>query len=139
MKIIFATAIVLISVANGHPLDSSDNQVEGFVIGGNATEPFIYPFICSLQIIQSDSSSRHTCGATILTNEWILTAAHCVYHRNLTEYSLQCGRWNISAEFEDPQQTRFFDRGSSHINFTFDTFNPFDVAVVSETSKRFMF
>lgn len=128
-NIILFVAIIVYSKA--HSINDDEQSIESFVIGGNATDPFEYPFICSLQILNTNNSSRHTCGATILTDEWILTAAHCIYHRELHEYVLLCGRWNISAEFEDGQQFRSFDRAQSHVNFTFDTFNVFDIAVVS--------
>lgn len=131
-NIILLITILAVYSNNAHPLVAEEQSIESFVIGGNATYPFEYPFICSLQTLNTNNSSRHTCGATILTDEWILTAAHCIYHRELHEYVLLCGRWNISAEFEDGQQIRSFDRAQSHVNFTFDTFNVFDIAVVSD-------
>jgi secreted trypsin-like serine protease len=51
----------------------SPAQADPHVIGGKDVPEGKYPFMASLQ-----SHGRHTCGATILTETTILTAAHCL-------------------------------------------------------------
>ncbi|XP_054878361.1 transmembrane protease serine 3 [Poeciliopsis prolifica] len=44
------------------------------VVGGNISKPGQFPWQVSLHF-----QREHTCGGSIITSSWILTAAHCVY------------------------------------------------------------
>jgi len=45
------------------------------IVGGNTAKEGMYPFIVSLR---TGSGNSHFCGGTIIQQEFILTAAHCV-------------------------------------------------------------
>ncbi|TNM87257.1 hypothetical protein fugu_007487 [Takifugu bimaculatus] len=47
------------------------------VVAGEDARPHSWPWQVSLQ---SDSSGRwrHVCGGTLISSEWVLTAAHCI-------------------------------------------------------------
>lgn len=49
-----------------------------------------------LQASLRTRTGMHTCGATILATDWILTAAHCIYSENPEDYSVQYGTNEIS-------------------------------------------
>lgn len=53
-----------------HPREITDHRI----VGGEEAEIENYPYQVSLRYITS-----HTCGASILNNMTILTAAHCMY------------------------------------------------------------
>nr|WP_106178216.1 serine protease [Prauserella shujinwangii] len=57
----------------------------GIVGGEDADEP--YPFIVSLQL----SSGEHFCGASLVTPDSVLTAAHCVQGREPAEVTARIG------------------------------------------------
>ncbi|XP_026231659.1 transmembrane protease serine 3 [Anabas testudineus] len=44
------------------------------IVGGNVSKPGQFPWQVSLHF-----NNEHVCGGSIITSNWILTAAHCVY------------------------------------------------------------
>lgn len=44
------------------------------VVGGTDSPKGAWPWMVSLYF-----RGRHVCGATLIDNEWLITAAHCVY------------------------------------------------------------
>ncbi|XP_030640922.1 chymotrypsin-like elastase family member 2A [Chanos chanos] len=47
------------------------------VVGGEDARAHSWPWQVSLQY-RSGSSYYHTCGGTLISSEWVLTAAHCI-------------------------------------------------------------
>lgn len=53
------------------------------VVGGEPANIDDWPGMASLQLAHSSGSNYHLCGATMINETWVLTAAHCVEHAKI--------------------------------------------------------
>ncbi|NWH18483.1 ENTK Enteropeptidase, partial [Grus americana] len=63
-------------LACGKYLVTENNQTK--IVGGSDARREAWPWIVSLHF-----NSRPVCGASLVSDEWLVTAAHCVYGRQL--------------------------------------------------------
>ncbi|XP_056415347.1 plasma kallikrein isoform X2 [Hyla sarda] len=68
----------------GMPVDQA-----GRIVGGRSSTLGEWPWQVSIHL--KVSSGRHVCGGSIISNQWIVTAAHCVVQWPLPRF------WNIYA------------------------------------------
>uniref|UniRef100_A0A8C7HMU2 pancreatic elastase II n=1 Tax=Oncorhynchus kisutch TaxID=8019 RepID=A0A8C7HMU2_ONCKI len=68
------------------------------VVGGEDVRENSWPWQVSLQY-QSGSSFHHTCGATLISSQWVMTAAHCINSRNT--YRVYLGKHNLKSNNEE--------------------------------------
>ncbi|CAG03184.1 unnamed protein product [Tetraodon nigroviridis] len=61
------------------------------VVGGEDVRANSWPWQVSLQY-KSGSSFYHTCGGTLIANQWVLTAAHCI---GSYTYRVYLGKHNL--------------------------------------------
>lgn len=73
------------------------------VVAGRDARPHSWPWQVSLQ---SDSSGRwrHVCGGTLISSDWVLTAAHCINERY--NYQVELGKHSLEAVEEGSTSLR---------------------------------
>jgi len=57
----------------GKPKVSPSIKLNSFIVGGTVAKPHSYPWLVALE-----SGGVQICGASIINERWVLTAAHCV-------------------------------------------------------------
>ncbi|KYN36368.1 Trypsin-1 [Trachymyrmex septentrionalis] len=73
------------------------------VVGGTEAPRGVYKYIASLQQ-NSFLSLQHFCGASILNEQWILTAAHCAAGISASSITVKVGKFNLKVK-ENTEQT----------------------------------
>ncbi|XP_055636269.1 trypsin-like [Toxorhynchites rutilus septentrionalis] len=97
----------------------------GRVVGGILAEPHEFPYVVSVRLAVFNS---HICGGTIINQDWILTAAHCITETFLRRFVIWAGAHNFAIT-EPSRQIRDVDRFSIHPDYRGGV-NPSDIAVM---------
>ncbi|AOT07566.1 serine protease [Pseudoalteromonas luteoviolacea] len=103
----------------------SSMEITPYIVGGNETTPFAYPFIGSLQ-----KNGVHNCGVSFIGDNKVLTAAHCV-KRGYTEsftVKFEGHDLNDQAQWQTYQVMRVHMHDS--YDWVFDNEQAYDIAIL---------
>ena len=105
-----------------HSVPHIGNRVplfEGRVVGGHDAKPGQFPHQVSLQWgIPPSIEYKHFCGGSIIAEEWILTAGHCVHAvPGYGSFVIKAGKHNINKN-EDSEQTVEVEKSMVHQSYT---------------------
>lgn len=118
---------------------------EGRVISGSVAIPHSAPYIISMQVLNVTGDpevTRHTCGGSIIDENWVITAAHCVVGRPAgVTLGIFAGRHNLQLSEQDEQgQHRSIQLIIVHEDYPTRPIDdePFDIALI-KVSEPFVF
>ncbi|XP_065357948.1 serine proteinase stubble [Calliphora vicina] len=109
-------------------LKSAENPDQERIVGGTNASPHEFPWITVLF-----KSGKQFCGGSLITNNHILTAAHCVARMtswDVAALTAHLGDYNIRTDFEVKHITRRIKRLVRHKGFDFSTLHN-DVAILT--------
>ncbi|XP_076019524.1 chymotrypsin-C-like [Genypterus blacodes] len=102
------------------------------VVAGEDVRPHSWPWQISLQTA-SGGRWRHICGGTLLSSQWVLTAAHCIKDGYL--YRVKLGKHNLKEEEEGSISARVEDI-ITHDNYQ-PLFSRNDIALIKLSPVTF--
>ena len=102
--LLLATCIVPAHAADGFT-DAFDEFVDKhFIIGGQPVERNTYPWIVALTYnVDAELVQRQFCGGSVIADQWVLTAAHCLFGQageqlTIDEFKVAVNATNLSDE-----------------------------------------
>lgn len=103
----------------------------GTTLAKRVARPHSAPYIVSIQIITDKGKSLHYCAGSIINENWILTAAHCLESKDLVKKSiLVAGCHDVYNTKNDyGVQTRNIDLFITHELFLGGV-SPYDIALL---------
>ncbi|MBZ3875317.1 Ovochymase-2, partial [Sciurus carolinensis] len=95
------------------------------IVGGSQAKKGSYPWQVSLKQRQ-----KHICGGTIISPQWVITAAHCVANRNFaSNLNVTAGEYDLSQE-EPGEQTLTIETIIIHPRFSIKKPMDYDIAIL---------
>jgi len=112
----------IISTVWGSAILPRPPMLDGRIVGGEDVQITQYPYQVSVRLLGS-----HVCGGSILNENYVVTASHCIYNLNPAYYSIAYGISNIRTEASRNVITAAAT--IKHPNYNSNTID-FDVALI---------
>jgi len=110
----YASIIALLAFTTTLASASPTGEVFPLIVGGEEAKVGEFPWMVDIR------RPTHTCGASIVNAEWVVTAAHCTQGA-VSSYTVVVGDHDITA-VEGTEQTRTIERIVNHPSYTPSTF-----------------
>lgn len=126
------------SCGNRYRHQNLEGGLRQWIVGGVDATKGAYPWQISYQWKTSKSGDIHMCGGTILSSEWILTAAHCIDKSMIKYFKFQVVAGEHNLQIKDVfEQESLIDEFIVHPGYSDDdTMN--DIALLRlKTPLRF--
>jgi len=109
--------------ANGAPVECGQPIRSYRIVGGSPTIPGTYPWSVGIQFLD-----KLYCGGSLISREFVITAAHCVKGINQAKIRLTLGDHNRGTRSQQ-QQLKLIEKVFVHPHFVKKTFNN-DIALI---------
>lgn len=107
----FICSVNCASLLNQHPNYFQTNyQWNNRIVGGQTAFPGQFPYQISLRLVEH----LHLCGGSIISNDWIVTAAHCTEGYNITYLSVVIGAFHYRDDGEQYKIDQIFVHPEYH-------------------------
>lgn len=114
-----------------HVLCQVHSKIHTRIINGIKAPKNLFPFFVKLTIthekVDSLLTSRHECGGALISENVVLTAAHCLYTNDTIRVRARCGFYD--ADDTDNEQTHFSKQNIVHEKYNPNTLEN-DIALV---------
>ena len=99
------------------------------ILGQTAIEGS-WPWIVSLRVLMKDGSLVHNCGGSLIENDLVLTAAHCVKSLTIKQFLVVTATYDAKSQ-PDPSNVYAIKEFKYHSSFSLDNvYNGYDIALI---------
>ena len=100
------------------------------IVGGHDTSFGHHPWGAALVKHGLFGTKRISCGGALINENWIVTAAHCVYNHPIEQMKVRLGEWNVKEQSEKyPHEDYELEKKEVHPDYNPATFQN-DIALI---------
>lgn len=108
------------------PEYTTDLQIVNGIVSPKGSRPYM-AFVLNMDM-------RVKCGGSIISDEWILTAAHCINHNSdVSKITITVGAYNLANAAEGEKITAV--KAISHPNWNNQALNGYDIGLIKLSRK----
>jgi len=111
-------------------LESSLAARSAYIVNGKDARVGEFPWQASLQVYK-----QHTCGASLVSDTWLVTAAHCIGNYGVGNYKVVMGAHDKDTKKQGSPATYAIKRFVVHPGWTGDLSVPTDIAMIELSSS----